>query len=138
MHCSASGTIATMVSRSFASVARCGSSSPSRYASISSADTPDIVAVAGELVEFCLVGTRSAIRLRGSPSGNRPSPLELFDPIEDGSRPNSNSLRLGGENLRWGYRRIQGELKKLRISVSATTIRTVLLGNGLGPAPRRP
>ncbi len=46
-------------------------------------------------------------------------------------------LRLAGENPRWGYRRIQGELKKLGIQVSATSIRTVLLGNGLRPAPRR-
>jgi putative transposase len=46
-------------------------------------------------------------------------------------------LRLARENPRWGYQRIQGELKNLGIQVSATSIRTVLLGNGLRPAPRR-
>jgi hypothetical protein len=46
-------------------------------------------------------------------------------------------LRVARENPRWGYRRIQGELKTLGVSVSATAIRTVLLGNGLRPAPRR-
>jgi hypothetical protein len=46
-------------------------------------------------------------------------------------------LRLGRENPRWVYLRIRGELLKLGIDVSATTIATVLRRGGLGPAPRR-
>jgi hypothetical protein len=46
-------------------------------------------------------------------------------------------LRLARENPRWGYMRIQGELLKLGINVSATTVATVLRVSGLGPAPRR-
>ena len=46
-------------------------------------------------------------------------------------------VRLGTENPRWGYQRIRGELLKLGIRVSATTVRTTLIRHGLGPAPRR-
>ena len=63
-----------------------------------------------------------------SPGGGRP-------PLAD--QMVALILRLAQENPRWGYRRIQGELKKLGIRVAATSIRTVLLRNGLRPAPRR-
>jgi len=46
-------------------------------------------------------------------------------------------IRLGREKPRWGYMRIRGELLKLGIGVSATTIATLLRRAGLGPAPRR-
>ncbi|MGH3085066.1 MAG: helix-turn-helix domain-containing protein [Gaiellaceae bacterium] len=47
-------------------------------------------------------------------------------------------LRLARENPHSGYKRIVGELKGLGISVSATSVRKVLLGGGLRPAPERP
>jgi hypothetical protein len=46
-------------------------------------------------------------------------------------------VRLGTENPRWGYQRIRGELLKLGIRISATTVRTILLRGGLDPSPRR-
>ena len=60
-------------------------------------------------------------------SGRPPLPTELQELI----------LRLARENTRWGYKRIQGELQKLGIKVSATAIRKLLGRPGLGPAPRR-
>jgi putative transposase len=46
-------------------------------------------------------------------------------------------LRLARENPHWGYKRIVGELKGLGVSVSATSVRKVLLAAGLQPAPER-
>ncbi len=37
----------------------------------------------------------------------------------------------------WGYRRILGELKKLRIKISRSTVARVLRENGFDPGPKR-
>ena len=46
-------------------------------------------------------------------------------------------LRLATENLRWGYRRIVGEFKKLGIRIGATTIRDILKEEGRFPDPHK-
>jgi putative transposase len=46
-------------------------------------------------------------------------------------------VRLAREHPRWGYQRIQDELLRLGVRVSATAIRTTLRRHGLDPAPRR-
>ena len=64
-------------------------------------------------------------------------------PTKTAGRPKINQetesliLRLAKENLRWGYYRIEGELKKLGFVTSLTTVRNVLDRNGILPAPVR-
>jgi putative transposase len=46
-------------------------------------------------------------------------------------------LRLARENPCWGHRRIGGELKKLGLTVSETSVRNLLRRHGVPPAPHR-
>jgi len=46
-------------------------------------------------------------------------------------------LKLAKENPLWGYERIRGELLKLGLRVSSTSIRNLLCRHRIPPAPRR-
>jgi putative transposase len=70
-------------------------------------------------------------RQKGSTRFRRAGRPRIPDPLQ------RLILRIGRENIRWGYRRIMGELKKLGYRVSASTIRSVLRESGLPPPPHR-
>jgi putative transposase len=74
---------------------------------------------------------RSLVRRRSTFPHRRPGrpalPKETMELI----------CRLARENPRWGYLRIVGELKKLGVTVSKTSVAMVLRRHGLPPAPRR-
>jgi putative transposase len=89
-------------------------------------------------------GHPSSSRPRRSSAGIAPS----FD--DDGPTPHRKPgrpvlshdtveliVRLARENPRWGYLRIVGELNKLGIAVSKTSVAAVLRRHRLPPAPRR-
>src|SRR6266498_5077230 len=46
-------------------------------------------------------------------------------------------VRLARENQAWGYRRIVGELRGLGFSISASSVRAILIRHRLPPAPER-
>ena len=67
-----------------------------------------------------------------------------FDPKKRVGRPGLMKtiaaliVRMARENSRWGYTRIQGELKDIGHRVARTTVAHVLKANGIKPAPDRP
>ncbi|MCH7796927.1 MAG: transposase [Planctomycetes bacterium] len=46
-------------------------------------------------------------------------------------------VRMATENEGWGYTRIVGELSKLRRTISRSSVRRILKGHGIEPAPER-
>ena len=46
-------------------------------------------------------------------------------------------VRLAKENAGWGYRRIIGELRKLRLRIGRSSVRRILKDEGLTPSPIR-
>lgn len=46
-------------------------------------------------------------------------------------------IRIGSENLLWGYKRIAGELKKLGLYAGANSVKRILNDAGIHPSPER-
>jgi putative transposase len=74
---------------------------------------------------------RALVRWKWRQPGRQPGRPLLSDEIQE------LVLRFAWENPRWGHRRICGELVKLGLYASPTSIRRLLARARLGPAPRR-
>jgi len=46
-------------------------------------------------------------------------------------------VRIGQENILWGYRRIVGELKKLGHNIASNSVKTILKQHGIHPTPEK-
>ena len=46
-------------------------------------------------------------------------------------------IRIGSENLLWGYKRIAGELKKLGLDAGANSVKRILDEAGIHPSPEK-
>jgi putative transposase len=79
----------------------------------------------------------------------RPGAVHSADTLREGRRPKQVGrpkivrdvrglvIRLAKENSGWGYRRIIGELRKLRVRVCRSSVRRILKDEGLTPSPTR-
>ncbi|MBA3718191.1 MAG: transposase [Actinobacteria bacterium] len=74
---------------------------------------------------------QALVRRKWRQDGRRPGRPRLSPEIQE------LVLRLARENPRWGHRRICGELAKLGLRASPTSVRRLLARAQLGPAPRR-
>ena len=74
---------------------------------------------------------RQLVRRRWTYAGRRPGRPSVSEEIHE------LVLRLARENPRWGYQRIVGELVRVGVRVSATTVAKILREAGLPPADAR-
>lgn len=73
--------------------------------------------------------------VKGQQSGKKPGRVGRPSPRKIGIDIRELIIRLAKENSRWGYLRIVGELFKLRIKIGKTSVRRILMEEGMHPHP---